>query len=187
MKFILASASPRRRDLLARENVPFTVHTAEVEEASSGMTPEELVCANAAAKAKAVAALFPEAMVLGADTVVAHRGRILGKPSSPTEAQAMLRSLAGETHHVITGVALCRRKDAFLTTFAEVTEVVFRPFDDAVIRQYLSLVNVLDKAGAYALQEYGEMLVQSVAGDPDNVVGLPVRRVVQTLRELGEI
>ena len=99
----------------------------------------------------------------------------------------MLRSLAGETHHVITGVALCRRKDAFLTTFAEVTEVVFRPFDDAVIRQYLSLVNVLDKAGAYALQEYGEMLVQSVAGDPDNVVGLPVRRVVQTLRELGDI
>ena len=184
---ILASASPRRRDLLARENVPFAIHTAEVEELTSGMDPAELVQANAAAKAQAVAAQFPEQLVLGADTVVAHQGRILGKPASEEEAFVMLQSLSGQTHSVITGVALCRKNDDFCRKFAVVTEVRFLPFGEQTIRQYLSLVNVLDKAGAYALQEHGELLVDSVTGDPDNVVGLPVKTVVRHLREMGEL
>lgn len=178
---ILASQSPRRRELLAREGVDFrvlTLPTEEVQDAS--LPPEELCALNAAAKAEAVAALHPEDTVIGADTLVFSEGRPLGKPADEEEAVRMLRDLQGRTHCVCTAVAVIlpggERRD-----FAEKSYVTFRRLSEADIRHYLQLVYVLDKAGAYAIQEHGELIIEKLEGDLDNVIGLPVTRLLQVL------
>ena len=179
---ILASQSPRRRELLTREGVEFRVivrDTDEVHDAS--LPPQELCAINAAAKAAVVAQEFPEEIVIGADTLVFIDGEPLGKPSDEAAAMAMLRRLQGRTHSVCTAVAVFMpgggRRD-----FAEISRVTFRPLDDAAIRHYMSLVHVYDKAGAYAIQEHGELIIESFEGDLDNVIGLPVTRLLQVLR-----
>ncbi len=178
---ILASQSPRRRELLAREGVAFRVEVRDTEELhDASLTPQVLCARNAAAKAEAVAAEFPQDTVVGADTLVFIDGEPLGKPADEAEAAAMLARLQGRTHCVCTAVALIlpggARRD-----FAETTDVTFRPLDAAAIRRYLDAVYVLDKAGAYAIQEHGEMIVESIRGDLDNVIGLPVKRLVSLL------
>ncbi len=180
---ILASQSPRRRELLAREGVSFRVEVRDTEELHDATLPPEELCArNAAAKAEAVAAEFPQDTVVGADTLVFIDGFPLGKPADETEAAAMLSRLQGRTHHVCTAVAVIlpggERRD-----FVEMTEVRFRPLDSAAIARYLEAVYVLDKAGAYAIQEHGEMIVESICGDLDNVIGLPVTRLQTVLSE----
>ncbi len=179
---ILASQSPRRRELLAREGVAFRVEVRDTEELHDATLPPEVLCScNASAKAEAVAAAFPQDTVIGADTLVFIDGEPLGKPADEAEAAAMLARLQGRSHSVCTAVAVIlpggERRD-----FVETTTVRFRPLNASAIRRYLDAVYVLDKAGAYAIQEHGEMIIESISGDLDNVIGLPVSRLLEVLR-----
>ncbi len=178
---ILASQSPRRRELLQREGVDFRIEVCEVEEEhDAALPPQELCSRNAAAKAAAVAGLHPHDTVIGADTLVFIDGAPLGKPADEAEAVRMLTSLQGRTHCVCTAVAVFmpggERRD-----FAELSYVTFRPLSRADMAHYMSLVHVYDKAGAYAVQEHGELIIEKVQGDMDNVIGLPVTRLLQVL------
>lgn len=178
---ILASQSPRRSELLTRERVEFRVVVRDTEEVHDAtMAPEELCATNAAAKAAAVAAEYPEDTIIGADTLVFIDGQPLGKPADEAEAVAMLMQLQGRTHCVCTAVAVFlpggERRD-----FAEISKVTFRTLDEAAIRHYMSLVHVYDKAGAYAIQEHGDLIIERFEGDLDNVIGLPVTRLLQVL------
>lgn len=184
---ILASASPRRAELLRSAGVEFKTVAAVAEElhdAPSGLAP--LVASNACAKALAVAASFPRSVVLGADTLVWLDGLPLGKPRDLGEARRMLMALSGRTHQVATGVHLVRLEPRLQVEFHEVSYVRFRPLDEALVTEYLARVNTLDKAGAYALQEHGNLIVESVEGSRSNVVGLPVSRTLAALRRFAD-
>lgn len=181
---ILASRSPRRRELLAQAGVPFSMVVRDTEELKdAAMLPQDLCLHNAAAKAEAVFRECPGSTVIGADTLVFLDGRPLGKPGDEKEARAMLRMLSGRTHHVCTAVAI--RSPLGMKDLAVLTEVTFRELAEEDIRRYMQLVDVMDKAGSYAFQEHGEMIVSSVRGDTDNVIGLPVREVLECLRGWG--
>lgn len=178
---ILASQSPRRRELLTRAGLEFRVEVRDTDEVhDASMAPQELCALNAAAKAAAVAAEFPGEVVIGADTLVFIDNMPLGKPADETEAVEMLLRLQGRTHCVCTAVAVFM-PDGERRDFAEISHVTFRPLDETAIRHYMSLVNVFDKAGAYAIQEYGELIIERFEGDLDNVIGLPVSRLLQVL------
>ena len=179
----LASESPRRAELLRKAGIPFTVLHVRTAELTGGAAPEDLVRINAERKAAAGALLRADAVVLAADTVVALDGKIYGKPHDLAEAAAFLRGFSGRKHEVLTGVALEWRDGGKRRSFTVTTEVWFKELSDAVIADYLKQVAVLDKAGAYALQEHGEMLIDRVEGDPDNVVGLPTAAVLEALRD----
>ncbi len=184
---VLASASPRRRDLLQSAGIDFVAvpaEGAEIDDASLGCTG--LVMANARTKALGVASARPREIVLGADTLVWLDGRPLGKPADLDSARGMLAALSGRIHEVVTGVHVVRLDPLRQIEFHETTRVRFRTLDDAVIGEYLARVDVLDKAGAYALQEHGEMLVESVEGSRSNVVGLPLERTLAALRHFAE-
>lgn len=186
MAFILASESPRRRELLARLGIPFEIHALPVKEFRQGdLPPAELPVRNAELKAASVAGKYPASLVLGADTVIVFDGRIIGKPADAAEAKRTLLELAGRTHSVVTGLALLRACDGTRILWSECTRVTFRTYPPAVADEYMRLVDVLDKAGSYALQEHGDMLVDRVDGDSDNVVGLPLGRLKRELAELG--
>ena len=186
MPLILASKSPRRKELLGRLHIPFEVRTSPVAELGPDDAPAaEVPKLNAELKAQAVSEAFPEFPVLGADTVILFEGRIIGKPRDLAEARRTLLELAGKTHAVVTGLALLRRCDGVREVWSERTEVTFRSFDETVADKYLELVDVLDKAGSYALQEHGDMLISSVSGDPDNVVGLPLSELRRRLERIG--
>jgi septum formation protein len=179
---VLASSSPRRRSLLAEAGIDFTAVPAvtdELHDPSLGMG--NLVLANARAKALEVAAVQPDKIVLGADTLVWLSGRALGKPGNLNVAQEMLRELSGRVHEVATGVHLVRLEPLAQVEFVEVTRVRFRQLDPETIRDYLARVDVLDKAGAYALQEQGDFLVESIEGSRSNVIGLPIERTLAAL------
>ena len=143
--------------------------------------PKTLVLRNARAKAEAVAARFPDRIVLGADTIVALGNEAFGKPKDMDEAFGMLKKLNGSTHCVYTGVCVLRKSDSRMYIDAGKSDVVFKKLDDAQIRQYLASVPVLDKAGAYAAQEHGGMIIERIDGDFDNVMGLPMRVVKNLL------
>jgi len=179
---ILASASPRRRELLERAGLVFEIAHSPAEEIhDASIPPEELCETNAALKAEAVAALRPEATVIGADTLVFIDGEPLGKPADLDEARAMLRRLAGRAHRVCTGVCVIF-PDGRRELFHDTTEVTFLPLDEAAIDAYLSIANPLDKAGAYGIQEYGERIISGISGSYENVMGLPVGMVMGALR-----
>jgi septum formation protein len=182
-EIVLASVSPRRQQLLAAAGVSFTVVPAHVDETVvAGEPPDVAVVRLARAKARAVAAARPDQVVLGADTLVAVDGTGLGKPADLAEARQMLRRLSGRAHVVYTGVALVRHRPPLDDAWVAATEVVFRPLTDVAIEAYMARVNTLDKAGAYAIQEHGEMLVDRISGLFSTVVGLPVEEVVLRLR-----
>ncbi len=183
-ELVLASGSPRRRELLEEAGYRFEVvvsPAAEVHDAALGLV--ELCERNAAAKVAAVVVVRPAAVVVGADTLVWIDADPFGKPRDLTEARVMLRRLSGRVHTVCTGV--CVAGGGRVECFHELTEVVFRVLDEAAIDRYLARVDPLDKAGAYAVQEHGEMVVAEVRGDFSNVVGLPLERVAGVLREFG--
>ena len=183
---ILASSSPRRRELLAAAGVKFVVEVSPAEEIhDSSMSLSRLCEHNARLKARAVAVAHPGAVVIGADTLVWIDDVALGKPTSPEEARAMLRRLSGRTHSVCTGVCLCL-PDGRDEIFHAITTVEFRELSEQVIEDYLSLVHTLDKAGGYAIQEQGDRIVRGITGSYSNVVGLPVDEVVERLIRLGE-
>ncbi len=183
VKLILASASPRRRALLRRAGIPFRVKLSRVSEASSTQHPVRLVRELALRKARAVAGELREGLVLGADTVVVHGGRILGKPKTPRGASRMLGHLSGSTHRVYTGVALVNARTGKTWVDHAVSLVRMKKLGS---RKLLRLAHQhLDKAGAYAIQEKNDPIARVIKGSYDNVVGLPISTVKALLKRLG--
>lgn len=181
MEFILASASPRRKEILERAGFTFLVKTAQVDETvEEKFTPEDLVMFLAKKKALAVARAFPNQIVVGADTIVSLEEKILGKPRDRQEACQTLSSLSGRTHSVYTGVAICDASRSH--TFYERTEVTFYSLTQKEIDNYIATGEPMDKAGAYGIQGKGCLLVKEIKGDYYNVVGFPVAKFS---RELG--
>ena len=184
--FILASSSPRRVQLLRDAKFDPVVVRPEVEELFCDfLTPSELALYNARLKAAAVAAQYPDAVVLGADTVVALGSEIFGKPRDLEDAARMLRKLAGATHEVITGIALMQANIGRSTLRAVRSSVTLRPLSAAEIDAYVNLVNPLDKAGAYAAQSSATTIIESMDGSFTNVVGLPMEVVKPLLLSEG--
>jgi 23S rRNA (uracil1939-C5)-methyltransferase len=175
---VLASASPRRRELMARVAAEFCVFPVDVDEARiAEKDPLKFAVGAAVLKARTAAEAFPEAIVIGADTVVALGLRLLGKPADRRAARDMLRSLSGRRHRVITGLAFYRKSDDRLLSGYDLTYVTFRELTEEMIEGYLDGNTYLDKAGAYAVQEVGDAFVARLKGDYDNVVGFPVDKV----------
>lgn len=186
LPLILASSSPRRRTLLRALGLPFTVRVPAVDESPlHGETPRAHVRRLALAKAVTVAAGVSSGIVVGADTVVAIDGEILGKPEDPRDAARMLARLAGRTHEVWTGVAVARAGGGRPRVAAVRTRVTMKPLAAAEIRRYVAGGEPLDKAGAYALQGRGRRLVERVDGDRTNVVGLPLKALARLLVFFG--
>jgi septum formation protein len=179
---ILASASPRRAELLRQLQPEFQIVPSDAAEiVDEQLSPQELCQLNAHRKARAVAKKIPDALVLGADTLVFLDGEIMGKPRDLADARRMLARLQGRTHQVVTGVSLIHLRGHRERLFAVSTDVTFRPLDEKQISDYLSKINPLDKAGAYAIQEHGDLIVSEVSGSFSNVVGLPVERLDEEL------
>jgi len=182
---VLASKSPRRRKILESLGLEFEVVEVDgVEEERSGKA-EEIALLNARRKAGAVAQDIKEGIIVGADTVVVHEGMLLGKPADLNEARGMLKKLSGNWHTVITGLAVIDVEGGRCAEGFERTEVKFRNLHKALIDRYLELTNPLDKAGGYAIQGYGALIVERIEGDYLNVVGLPVGRLEELMGELG--
>lgn len=185
-RLILASASPRRRELLAQLGVPFDVVVADVVEHEDASTdPRTMVAHNAALKADWVAARHPEALVLGADTTVFIDNCALNKPRDGAEARAMLRRLSGRTHTVFTGLAVRRAADGLRLDDGASSDVTFKPLDEATIEAYLARVHTLDKAGGYGIQEHSDLIVAGYRGSLSNIVGLPLETTKQILTRCG--
>ncbi len=185
-RFILASASPRRAELLQRMGLQFEIRPTHVEEDDSGSEgPERMVLENAKLKAATLAESEPDALVLGSDTTVAFDDHVLSKPVDMEDARRMLQMLAGRTHTVYTAVALYWTAGKLAHIFVERSDVRFQQLDDGRIDEYFELVNPLDKAGAYGIQEGRELIIESVKGSVENVMGLPIQALAVTLEELG--
>ena len=185
MKVILASGSPRRKELLEKLGVDFTVVVSPAEEIHDSSLGMAGLCEeNALLKAAAVAVDHTDCAVIGADTLVFLDGEPLGKPKSLEEAAAMLRRLSGRKHQVCTGVCIAGPNER-LVVIHGVTDVLFRKLDEATISEYLAKTNPLDKAGSYGIQDHGEMIVESIEGAFDNVMGLPLEKLVVALEEIG--
>jgi septum formation protein len=190
MKLILASASPRRAQILRDAGLRFEIASANISErrnsgeAARTMT-RRLAFAKAHAAAKRFRELASEAIIIGADTTVELNGEILGKPKSPEAARGMLRKLSGKTHRVITSVAVIRLPDHAEKIVTEVTRIRFSPLTAAQIREYVATGEPLDKAGAYGVQGIGGRYIEKIEGCYFNVVGLPLARVYQMLIDLG--
>ena len=181
--FILASGSPRRRELLRQLGLPFKVIPSTLEETDqSGMEPRRHATYYAREKAKEVAHLYPQKWVLAADTIVVVDEEILGKPLNVKEATAMLSRLSGRSHHVITGVCLLHAQFGVEESQAVETEVFMRNLSPADIEGYIATGEPMDKAGAYGIQGIGACLVQRIEGSYSNVVGLPLCETVELLR-----
>ena len=182
-EMILASASPRRKELLSSMGIAFEVIVADAQEATEG-SPDVLVMENAALKATAVAALHPDRMVLGSDTVVCVDGQVLGKPKDEEDAFCMLRALSGREHQVYTGV--CLIKNGKKDVRCDKTDVFFTSLSDEEIRDYIRTGEPMDKAGAYAIQGIAGMFVEKICGSFSNVIGLPTSLVRQMLKDAAE-
>ena len=183
---VLASASPRRSELLQRMGLPFTVRPADIPELDAHLDgPARMVLLNAAMKAEKLSAAHPESLVLGSDTTVVIDDVILGKPVDMEAACAMLHMLSGRAHTVFTAVALRWKAGGFLDDFVESSQVRFRALDAAGIRAYFDLVNPLDKAGAYGIQEGRELIIEAVEGSVENVMGLPIQALQAHLDAQG--
>lgn len=181
-RLILASRSPRRAELLSRLGLSFTVQVPDVDESLlDDESPN--AAADRLARLKAEAGLQSGALVIGCDTLVVHRGDILGKPADPAEAEAMLKRLQGEEHDVYTGVALGTPER--LESAVEMTRVWFRSLDPQECQEYVATHEPLDKAGAYGIQGYGAAIVERIAGDYFNVMGLPIQRLLELFRRFG--
>ena len=186
LELILASASPRRRELLAQLAIPFTVIPANIDESAwPNEVPRAYTMRVAHAKAQHVARQFPTAVVLGADSVVVLEQQILGKPRDIAEARHMLTCLSGREHTVLTGVAVLHQAQHFVGLDAVSTLVRFRPLSASVIEPYLITGEAMDKAGAYAIQGAAAAFVASRDGCYTNVVGLPLRRTATLLQAAG--
>lgn len=185
-RIILASASPRRQELLERIGLKFEVEPSRCkEEVTSAADPQRIVRLNSVTKAASVAARHKNAIVIAADTVGVFRGKVLGKPHTSAEARKMLLILNGESHRVITGFTIIDTESGKTVTRSVETRVFFRPLTPAEIDAYIRTGEPLDKAGAYAIQGLGGVIVERIEGDYYNVIGLPLGAVVDSLKEFG--
>ena len=185
MKIVLASQSPRRRELLGKMGLEFTTKSPEIdEEAIHGLPAQELVKTLSREKALHIAqGEDPDTIVIGSDTVVVLDGEILGKPASVGQAEEMITALSGRSHEVCTGVTVCQGEK--VVSQVEVTQVTFRSLTPEEVRRYVQTGEPMDKAGAYGIQGYGALLVEGIQGDYSSVVGLPVCRLGRMLLEFG--
>ena len=182
----MASASPRRSELLERIGLQFRICPADVEEYNSPDDgPAQMVLHNAGLKADALAGEFADGLVLGSDTTVALDGIVLNKPVDLDDARSMLKQLSGRSHTVYTAIALRWQGGGFRDDFVEASEVRFKPLDDATITAYLKVIDPLDKAGAYGIQSGREMIIEAVEGSVENVMGLPIQALEARLLEHG--
>lgn len=188
---ILASGSPRRKKLLQQINLSFDVHASSVGESfDSNLSPEEIAQELALRKATDVAPSYRNALVIGADTIVVFKGQILEKPDSHQEAHEMLQGLSGQTHQVVTGVALCKVDESYnitdTTTFTEQTDVIFGELDPYNIETYVAGGSPMDKAGGYGIQDdFGAIFVRRIEGDYYNVVGFPLHSFYNTMKSFA--
>jgi septum formation protein len=181
-RLILASASPRRKEMLANLGLDFEILVAGVDEVvQHGESPEEFVLRAAIEKASDITAKHPDAWVLGADTIVVCQGEILGKPKDASEAQRMLMRLAGQMHKVLTGFCLKREQENISVSRVIATEVYFSPFTEAIAAAYVATGEPHDKAGAYGIQGRGGVLVEKINGSYSNVVGLPLAETIDEM------
>ena len=187
MKFILASSSPRRRELLLRLQTPFDIILPDVDESiiPPDGSPETYCTALAELKANDISQHYPNNLVIGSDTIVVLDDQIMGKPDDKAQAQNMLETLSGKTHHVYTGVCLKWAERNIHHLFAEITTVTFRELSEADINHYIESCPPYDKAGSYGIQDWSAVFVQEIKGCYDNVVGFPISRFYEELKKLG--
>lgn len=180
MKIILASNSPRRKELLEQVGIEFEVMSSDVDEITDKTAPADVVMDLSRIKAEAVARNNKGVVVLAADTVVAYNGQILGKPKGEADAFKMLKLLSGKAHQVFTGVTIVDEAGES-NSFFESTDVLMYENSDELIKKYIATGEPMDKAGAYGIQGKGAVLVKEIKGDYNNVVGLPLSRVCKEL------
>jgi septum formation protein len=182
----LASASPRRRELLEKIGLVFKVDPSDYpEDLNSILKPEELVMKISQNKARAVASKYPDALIIAGDTVGVIGKHIVGKPHTGPEAIAMLKFLSGRSHRVITGLSVMDSKSGKIVSRTVQTRVYFRKLTESEVRRYVATGEPLDKAGAYAIQGLGSLLVEKINGDYYNVMGLPLNVLSQILQEFA--
>ncbi len=184
-KIILASASPRRRELLEQAGIPFEVVVSDAEEVITKSEPGAIVRELSLCKANTVAGRYPGRLVLGADTIVALDGRVLGKPKDEEEAGQMLRALQGRTHEVYTGVTLI--KGTWRESFYEAAQVKVYPMSEKEIEAYIRTGEPMDKAGAYGIQGKFAVYIEKISGEYNTIVGLPIARLYQELKKVPEL
>ncbi|MDF0726766.1 Maf family protein [Cytobacillus sp. S13-E01] len=183
-RLILASSSPRRKELLSNLHLSFEISVSNIEEIiDPHLTPDQIVLSLAEQKAAEVARNYQADFVIGADTIVVFNNHILGKPKDKEDSFSMLKMLSGNTHEVLTGVAIFHKGNS--VTFYEKTEVVFWELTEEEIWEYINSGEPADKAGSYGIQELGSALVKRINGDYFSVVGLPVSRTIRELQKAG--
>ena len=187
MKFILASSSPRRRELLLRLQTHFDIILPDVDESiiPPEGSPETYCTALAELKANDISQHYPNNLVIGSDTIVVLDNNIMGKPEDKAMGQNMLEKLSGKTHHVYTGVCLKWADKNIHHLFAEITMVTFRELSEADINHYIESCPPYDKAGSYGIQDWSAVFVKEIKGCYDNVVGFPISRFYEELKKLG--
>ena len=187
MKFILASSSPRRRELLLRLQTPFDIMLPDVDESiiPPDGSPETYCTALAELKANDISQHYPNNLVIGSDTIVVLDNNIMGKPEDKAMAQNMLETLSNKTHHVYTGVCLKWADKNIHHLFAEITMVTFRELSEIDINHYIESCPPYDKAGSYGIQDWSAIFVKEIKGCYDNVVGFPISRFYEELKKLG--
>ncbi len=187
LPLILASKSPRRKELLIKAGLSFSVvHSSFDESSAPAVPPEQYVKYLAEAKASDVAGSYPDKWILGADTIVLAGGNILGKPESGRDAFSMLKHLSGRLHHVITGYSICCKQNGYSFTDSVTTEVVFKNLTETEIDWYIGTKEPFGKAGGYAIQGLGSRFVKRINGSYPNVVGLPVYEVIECIDRAGK-
>lgn len=185
-KIILASTSPRRKELVELLGVPFeAVASAYEEDMSLSLPPRELVQHLALGKAQAVADSYSDALVIGGDTIVVLEGQVMGKPHTPEKAREMLEVLRGVTHQVMTGLAVVDTATGEVRSSVSVTDVTFKTYSDKEIENYVKTGEPLDRAGAYAIQGYASLFVEKIDGDYQGVLGLSARELSKALEAFG--
>lgn len=184
-KIILASGSPRRRELLEQAGIPFEVIVSDAEEIITRSEPGEIVKELSFCKANVVAKRYPGRLVLGADTIVVQDGRVLGKPKDEKDAKRMLMGLQGRVHEVYTGVTLIKgtRSDSFY----EAAQVKVYPMSEEEIENYIRTKEPMDKAGAYGIQGKFAVYIERISGEYNTIVGLPIARLYQELKKVPEL
>ena len=187
MKVILASSSPRRQELLQRLDCPFDIILPDVDESilAPETNPEQYCTSLAEMKTKNISQKHPQALVIGADTIVVLGDQILNKPDDRVQAENMLSMLSGQTHQVYTGVCLERMENNIHHTFSEITMVTFRKLDKQDILHYIETCPPYDKAGSYGIQDWSAVYVKNIQGCYDNVVGFPLSRFYHELKKMG--
>lgn len=186
LKLVLASASPRREEILKNLNLKFTIVPAKIDESEfTSSDPVEMVENLSVKKAEAVASLVEDALVIAADTIVVLGDEILGKPGSQPAARQMLKQLSNQEHYVMTGVSVLNSQTGEIETAHEITKVKMMELSQQEIEEYVSTGEPMDKAGAYAIQGLGALFIEEIIGSHYSVVGLPVNQLFKILRKFN--